>query len=155
MEKRGEIIVFGKAVVDRALVDWLKGNREQDKGLIEKASERLDMYKEIYPIAKYFGGIAKIQLRDDGLEENLANVFQVLEQLLDGSELDSGQLLRSCREMLHYLSTEDEFFRCNYEMPLVPTLEEIKQVVVEINTKGIEKPLLAEAYAYIDAYLSR
>lgn len=151
----GKIIDFkeaGEAIVEKVVEGWYLGNRECDNDLIESSRKKLERWKDIFPIAKYFAGIVKIQLRDDRLEENITNVFQALEVLLNESEFNPGQLLKSCREMLLHLSEREKFFECNYEMPLIPTLEEVKQVVAEINRRGIQKQLLAELFAYIEAF---
>lgn len=153
-EKAG-IISLQTRLVDKAVKAWYKGNRENNPDLIVEARCQLEHYKDIDLVAKYFAGAANLQLRDDDTEKHLTDVFEALEELLKSSRFDQEQLLKSCSEMLQFLTEVDELFLDNYEIPHVPTLEEVLQVLSEINKRGLDKGMLAEFYSYLNAYLGR
>ncbi len=153
-DKKGEIIVFGEAVVENAIKKWLRGNRERNLKLIESAKEQLDMYGGVYPIANYFSGVAKIQLRDDDLEEALKQVFGAMQLLLNDTKFGDLKVLKSCREMLYFLAKEDDYFAFE-SSPAKTSLEELKEIIADINKTGPSKELLSKAFAHMDAFLSQ
>ncbi|MBA4337120.1 hypothetical protein C0416_05125 [bacterium] len=145
-EEGAEIIIFEKAVIGKALSIWKKGNMEKDDTAIRMASGRFEMMKDINPLAKYFGGVAKIQLRDGDLEKNLIDVFQSMDVIMQQSDADFDYLFRACKQMLYHLSSDDGFFDFDFVASSESTLDEVKKIISEINANGPQKKLLAKLY---------
>jgi len=145
-----EIIDFREAVVDKAFSIWRKGNRDKNVDTIGDARGRFKWMQDIDPLARYLGGVAKIQLRANSsdLGENLIDVFQAMEKLFDQSDSNCKSLLKPCRDMLYDLALDggDFKFSCLSVGNEGSTLDEIKKTIAKINAEGPNKDILKELY---------
>ncbi len=149
-----KIISLQDRIIKRAVSDWHKGNIEGDADLIERAGHQLEHFGLVSPIAKYFSAAANIQLMDNNTQEHLSEIFEALEVLLEHSESDNSQIIRSCKEILEFLAKRDGFFKDDYRISFVPTIQEIRYVLMDINNYGITVDSVAKLYTYLRAYLN-
>ena len=153
--KKGKIILFGKEVVENAVEKWQRGNELSDEQLIEESSRQLNLYKTIFPIARYFSAIAQIQLRNDQLVPRLQELFGAMEMLLDNPEMKNVTLLRSCRELMQFLAKHDKLFQLSDYRPEKVTMDTIKNTLAVINKEGLSQELFASLYEQITVLLGR
>jgi hypothetical protein len=109
--------------------------------------------QDVDPLARYLGGVAKIQLRANSidLKENLIEVFQSIEVLFDQGDSNCKSLLKPCKDMLYDLALDggDFKFSCLVVGKEASTFDEVKNTVAKINAEGPNKDLLKELYIQI------
>ena len=131
---------------------WVEGNRIANVNFIEESGRIFDKYAHISDLAKYFSRAVRIQFNIGNLKENVNDFFQVLESLLKEGTSDISQLLSVCRSII-YTQYSFEVFKEYRHLKDKPTLEDIKKIVMEMNTKDITVDMLIEVYIYVDNYL--